>query len=232
MSYGLIVKNNDNKTFISPNITPMNFVKRTDILFKKFKRGEFSLDTDIPDNYVVLPFVRVINTNNSTPNYAAIRVTGLTSKNGMRVITFRQDNVNSDVTVEVYLFSNYVPKLTKYGLEIYNEKQEMVYNNACLPLEIYFLKKPDTHLFGKDYGDKKTDSVMIDLGHPVAAISTSYGLKSFHAGAQNGHATYHIFSTAINYSVGLHLMYHNEGKYKGAYPDIGDIAYIDTRKYQ
>lgn len=232
MSYGLIIKNSENKAFISPNITPMNFIKRVDVTIDGGMVRTARFNTGIPCNYVILPFIRVININSRDPYWAPIRMLELTSENGMHVITLQKKEQRSISNVEVYLFSNFVPKLTKYGLEIYNENQEMVYNNACLPLEFSFIKKPDVYLFGEETGYKKRDSIMIDLGFPVAAISTSYGLKSFHAGAQNGHITYYIFSTAIDTCVGLHLQSKDEGKYRGVYPNIGDIAYIDTRKYQ
>ena len=232
MSYGLIIKNSEDKAFISPNITPMNFIKRVDLTIDGGTVRTARFNTGIPCNYVILPFIRVININSRDPYWAPIRMLELTSENGMHVITLQKKEQRSISNVEVYLFSNFVPKLTKYGLEIYNENQEMVYNNACLPLEFSFMKKPDVNLFGEEYGYKKRDSIMIDLGFPVAAISTSYGLKSFHVGAQNGHITYYIFSTAIDTCVGLHLQSRDEGKYRGVYPKIGDIAYIDTRKYQ
>ena len=232
MSYGLIIKNSENKAFISPNITPMNFIKRVDVTIDGGSERTARFNTGIPCNYVILPFIRVININSPVHNWAPIRMLELTSENGMYVITLKKLYQYSISIVEVYIFSNFVPKLTKYGLEIYNEKQEMVYNNTCLPLELSFMKKPDLYLFGEEYGDKKRDSIMINLGFPVAAMSTNYGLKSFHAGAQNGHITYYIYSIAIDTSVGLHLQIKDEGKYRGAYPNIGDIAYIDIRKYQ
>lgn len=229
MSYGLTIKNDEGKTFISPNVTPMNFIKKMNIWIPKRNGYPIRkyLDTGIADNYIVLPFIRAITPKDIAP----AMVSRMLSKNGVKVIEILHEKY-IEYTLEVYLFANFVPKLTNYGLEIYNDSHQIIYNNTCNPLEINFIKKPNPRLFGEETGYKERSSIMIDIGHPIAALCTSYGLKSFHAGPQNGHATYHIFSTAINNSVGLQLIYKNEGKYQGRYPNIGDIPYIDVRKYK
>lgn len=229
MSYGLTIKNDEGKTFISPNVTPMSFIKKMNIWIPK-RTGypiRKHLNTGIADNYIVLPFIRAIGYEDRAP----AMVSGMLSQNGVKVIEILHEGY-IEYTLEVYLFANFVSKLTNYGLEIYNENHDIIYNNACKPLEMEFLKRPDYTLFGKENEMKLRDSIMVEIGHPVAALCTSYGLKSFHAGAQNGHTTHHIFSTAINNSAGLQLIYKNEGKYRGRYPSIGDIPYIDVRKYK
>lgn len=229
MSYGLTIKNNEGKTFISPNVTPMNFIKKMNIWIPKRSGGTTKkyLDTGITDNYTVLPFIRAVGGHNLAP----AMLSRIFSKNGIITIEITHYGY-LEYNLEVYLFANLVPKLTNYGLEIYNENHDVIYNNTCRPLEMEFLKKPDHSLFGKDNAGKLRDSVMIDMGHPVAALCTSYGLKSFTSGANVGWVTYHLFSTAINNSAGLNLIHQGGGKFRLKYPHIGDIPYIDIRKYE
>lgn len=228
MSYGLTIKNDEGKAFISPNATPMNFIKKMDIWINKASLNQRKyLNTGISDNYIMLPFIRAIEDHNNAP----AMVGRLLSIDGAKVIEIVHEGYYP-FNLEVYLFANYVPKLTNYGLEIYDENHDIIYNNTCQPLEIHFLKKPDHRLFGQNGEMKERDNIMIDIGFPVAALCTSYGLKSFHIGAQNGHIEYDIFSTAIKNSVGLHLKPGKQGKYAFKYPNIGDIPYIDVRKYK
>lgn len=229
MSYGLTIKNNEGKTFISPNLTPMNFIKKMNIWIPRNNRSPAKkyLDTGITDNYTVLPFIRAVGGY----DWAPVMLSSIFSKNGIIIIEITHDGW-VEYNLEVYLFANLVPKLTNYGLEIYDENHYVIYNNECRPLEMKFSKKPDHSLFGKDNSRRERNSVMVDIGHPVAALCTSYGLKSFTSGANVGWVTYHIFSNAINNSVGLNLIYQGEGKFRLRYPSIGDIPYIDTRKYE
>lgn len=229
MSFGLIIRGNDEKTFITPNVTPVNFIKKITVNVPESRnKQKISVNTFIPDKYIVLPFIRAVNLRWRT---ASARLIQSNPINGYK--TFIIDAVSDGFELEIYLFANFIPKLTNYGLEIYNKGQDLVYNNLCQPLEIKFCPKPDLYFFGQNGESKLRDMIMIEQGFPVAALCTSYGLKSFTIGANGGHLTYHIFSTAIGSQVGLHLLvYTSSDKYQYNYPQIGDIAYIDTRKYQ
>lgn len=227
MSYGLTIKNDVGQTFISPNVTPMNFIKKMVAYIPRgsIKWNKLYLNTGISDSYIVLPFVRAIGTNN-----ASAMVTGVRSSNGIKMIEITYCD-NLDFTLEVYLFANFVPKLTNYGLEIYNDEHKIVYNSSCKPLEIAFCKVPDHNLFGKNRGFKSCNHIKVNMGFPVAVLCTVYGSKMFNVDVM-GLAIYDIFSTAINESACLHLFFNIKGKHVTTFPKIENIPYIDIRKYQ
>lgn len=230
MSYGLVIKNNISETFISPNVTPLNFIKKIDIWIPKceLRRKYLYLNTGIPENYIVLPFIRVVGETENAPGM----ISKIRSENGMKIIEITHCH-HSGFSLEIYLFANFVPKLTNYGLEIFNDNNEIVYNNTCKPLDMQFCKKPDFNLFGKTKGIKERESVMVNLGFPVAVLCTVYGNRVYDD-RWLGLAVFDIFCTAINESAGFHVLLNVKATHKDItkYPNLGDIPFIDVRKYQ
>lgn len=233
MSYGLSIINKNGKTFITPDVTPLNFIKKINVWIPSKNGGGLGyvyLNTEISEEYIVLPFIRALNVN-----YAYARVSGSKIENSQTILIFEHYEYYSSggYWIEVYLFSNFAPASPNYGIEIINKKGNVVYNNLCKPLDINYMEKPDHNLFGINNSIKERNSIMTNIGYPVASLCTSYGLKSFNVGSQNGSVTYSIFSTAIGDNLGLHLLwYRSDGRFVLNYPNIGNIVYIDVRKYQ
>lgn len=228
MSYGLTIKNNEGQTFISPNVTPMNFIKKINVRVPKgdIKIKKININTEIPDSYIVLPFIRAVGAIEDAP----AMITSLQSRDGMKFIEISYC-YNFSFNLEIYIFANYVPKTTNYGLEIYNERNSIIFSNACKPLEIEFCNVPDHNLFGKNKQSIARNSLKVDLGHPVAVLCTVYGSKLFSMPVL-GLVIFDIFSTAINDSACIHLLFNVKGKNISNFPKIENIPYIDVRKYQ
>lgn len=228
MSYGLTIKNNAGQVFISPNVTPMNFIKKINVTIPRgnIKIRKININTGISDAHIVLPFVRAVGLIEDAP----AMVSSVRSINGFKFIEIAYSN-NFEFNLEVYLFANYVPRLTSYGLEIYNEKHNLVYNNSCKPLEMDFCRVPDHNLFNKSKQTLERNSLKIELGFPVAVLCTVYGSKLFNL-PTFGNLIFDIFSTAINESVCLHLLVNIKGKHITNFPKIENIPFIDIRKYQ
>lgn len=143
MSYGLQFFRSDGSLWISPDVTPLNYIGKISY------GGVGSFTTSIPSNKNLMLFVR-----NSSAN-AASRIT-TTISGGVWIINVIQSNSGG----EIYLFSNMVTTTSGWGVAVYNTSGEMVWNTDMRPLQIFTVGNP--------YGVSQNGNYSIETGVQVA----------------------------------------------------------------
>lgn len=143
MAFGLQIFRDDGSLWISPDVTPLNYVGK--IAFNETG----VITTSIPSGKNLIVFVR---------NNAASSATRMTTSKSGSVWTINITNTNSTGTL--YLFSNMVTSTTGYGVAVYNASKEMVWNTDMLPLQVFTVNNP--------YGVSQTGNYSIETGTQLA----------------------------------------------------------------
>ncbi|MEQ6281122.1 hypothetical protein [Kluyvera huaxiensis] len=143
MSFGLKIFRDDGSLWISPDVTPLNYIGKVNFS----SAGTFT--TTIPSNKNLMIFLR------NTTAASATRVT--TSNSGaFWVITIAQTNSGG----VLYLFSNMVLNTSGWGVAVYNSVGEMVWNTDMLPLQMFMVNNP--------YGVSQSGNFSVETGVQVA----------------------------------------------------------------
>ncbi|EKJ8218458.1 hypothetical protein [Citrobacter sedlakii] len=142
MAYGLQIFRNDGSLWISPDVTPLNFMGKV-----RFSNGV--VNTGIPSNKSLMFFVR-----HDGPHGAGIFIPS--NSGGSWIITVTYANYSGDI----YLFSNHVKSQHGWGVAVYNSAQEMVWNTDMRPLQVFRLNNPQ--------GINQNAAFTVAAGRPVA----------------------------------------------------------------
>ncbi|HCD3187927.1 TPA: hypothetical protein NBM92_002225 [Klebsiella oxytoca] len=146
MAYGLQIFRDDGSLWMSPDVTPMNFIKKI-----RFNAGSGELATGIPEGKSIAFFVRHDQEHGR----------GLFSqiKNGGQWNIKYKD---ARVAGYLYIFANWVNKTSGYGVAVYNAGAEMVWNTGMLPLQLTYIDNP--------YGVDQRGDITIGVGFNVAVL--------------------------------------------------------------
>ncbi len=122
--YGLKIYREDGSLFISPDVTPMNYVG------KYRYTGNGSIQLDIPGTASIMPFLRNDNVNGAT------HLTWAVSGGKWHI------NVNTVGAGWIYVFATIVTVEHGFGLAVYDSNGKMTWNTDCLPLDIMSVPNP------------------------------------------------------------------------------------------
>lgn len=144
--YGLKIYRDDGSLFMSPDVTPMNYIGK----YRYTANGTIQLD--VPDTASLMPFIRNDNVNGAT------HITWSTSGGKWRI------SVNTTGAGWIYVFANIVTVEHGTGMAVYDADGKMTWNTDCLPLEIMTVPNPWD-------GTSMTSAVYdVNVGVPVAVM--------------------------------------------------------------
>lgn len=142
MAYGLQIFRDDGSLWISPDVTPLNYMGKI-----SFANG--TVDTGISSSKSLMFFVR-----HNGPDGAGTFIPNNSGSTWEITIT------GSNYSGLIYLFSNTVKSQSGYGVAVYNSSGEMTWNTDMLPLQVLKVNNP--------YGVTQTGSFTVSAGVPVA----------------------------------------------------------------
>lgn len=211
MSYGIKIFRDDGSLFISPEVTPMNFITRY-----RFT-GPTTFHTDIPATANVISFIRNDNVNGAA--YVIPKAV-----NGKWDLALNGNNNGG----YVYVFANIVPITSGVGLAVYNAAGEMTWNTDCLPLELNFVNNP-----WNGSGSGAGANYDVNVGLPAAVVS---GMSSTFLIPLDPGTTLYIYGTltarAYGNIVGGREIYSEQIDGQPPTPLFKkQYIYIDTRLY-
>ncbi len=122
--YGLKIYRDDGILFMSPDVTPMNYVG------KYRYTDNCIIQLSVPDTANIMPFIRNDDVNGVT------HLTWATSGGKWYI------NVNTSGAGWVYVFANIVTVEHGIGLAVYDVNGRMIWNTDCLPLAIMTAPNP------------------------------------------------------------------------------------------
>lgn len=143
MAYGLQIFRDDGSLWVSPDVTPLNFIGK--IAFG----GTGTITTSVPSGKSLMVFIR---------NDAASAATRITTSNAGAVWTITITQTTSGGLL--YLFANMVTSSTGFGVAVYNAAGEMTWNTDMLPMQFFAVNNP--------YGVSQTGNYSIDTGVQIA----------------------------------------------------------------
>jgi hypothetical protein len=143
MPYGLEIFREDGSLWISPDVTPLNYIGKMTFT------GTGGITTSVPSGRNLLVFIR---------NNAASAATRITTSNAGSTWVINITQTNSTGTL--YLFSNMVTTTSGYGVAVYNASGQMVWNTDMLPLQVFNVSNP--------YGVSQTGNYTIETGVQLA----------------------------------------------------------------
>lgn len=211
MSYGLKIYREDGSLFISPDVTPLNYIG-------KFRfEGNTTLFTGVPASVNIMSFIR-----NDTSTGAAYVIP---------VQSGGQWNLSVDTNNSsgyVYVFADVVTVTTGIGLAVYNAYGKMVWNTDCIPLQINYVDNPYNGT-----GSGPNVNYDVDVGVPAAVIS---GMSSTYLIALNPAESLYIYGTMVARAYGNIVgAYARDGEQVHGIPPTArfkkQYLYIDTNFY-
>jgi hypothetical protein len=143
MTYGLQIFRDDGSLWMSPDVTPLNYIGK--IAFG----GTGTITTSVPSGKNLMVFIR---------NDVATSATRITTSNAGAVWTITITQTNSGGLL--YLFANMVTSTTGFGVAVYNAAGEMTWNTDMLPMQFFNVNNP--------YGVSQTGNYSIDTGVQIA----------------------------------------------------------------
>lgn len=207
MSYGLQIMKDDGTLWVSPEVTPLNFISKTQI---QATEGA-SYQSSVPSSKNAVFFVR----------YNAVGVVSFDDSdiNGYRGLTVKKTlNVS---TVDIYCFANLAIRKSDYGIFIFNSSGELVYSCDMKPLEI---KSTGISVSG--------DGTIIDMGTPVAVMPFFSGRTSQSNSSLGGYNIFDYHTGATGNSVLNRRLQISSGASGGAGFAYQNTAfYIETNIY-
>lgn len=185
MAYGLQIFRDDGSLWMSPDVTPINYIGNLRY------GGTGALVTSVPSYKTLMVFIR---------NDAAAAGTRITLNNSGA--TWVINIIQTESSGFIYLFSNMVTSTSGWGVAVYNGAGEMVWNTDMLPLQFFTVPNP--------YGIDQTGSFAIQTGIQLAVApgicstwlapldpgAGKYLWGEIHAGA-NGSVIYGVRSNGI-----------------------------------
>ncbi|MCB5312089.1 hypothetical protein [Yersinia intermedia] len=146
--YGFAVRNSAGRLWMSPDVTPMNFIEK--LTFTATGGIVNTMVTSVPRDVPITFFVK----------YSSKYSFDVEEVNGASTRTYLLRAFHSaTVTVTMYVFATMVPRLSKYGLNIYNKMGALVYSAQMRPLEInQYTVTGNLHAYD------------IDMGEPIAVM--------------------------------------------------------------
>lgn len=136
--------------WMSPDVTPLNLVKRVDLTIRTGTFGQI-IKTEIPGNRAIVFFTRIFSDNIGV---AAVPL----NKNGQWNIEIRASRnaagTAESVKIRFYIFSNFVPEnvSSDWGIQYFNRKGELTWTGDMIPLEVYVGVTPDYSYSDVDVG--------------------------------------------------------------------------------
>lgn len=146
MAYGLQIFREDGSLWMSPDVTPMNFIAKI-----RFNAGGGDLYTGIPDWKSIVFFVRH-DREHGLGRFTQVKI------NGQWVIRYNTARVSGSL----YVFANWVNVTSGYGIAVYNAGGEMVWNTDMLPLQVTYIDNP--------YGVDQRGDITLPVGFNVAVL--------------------------------------------------------------
>ncbi|UTJ46570.1 hypothetical protein NLZ15_17240 [Atlantibacter subterranea] len=143
MTYGLQIFRDDGSLWMSPDVTPINYIGNLRY------SGVGALVTSVPSSKALMVFIR---------NDAAAAGTRITLNNSGT--TWVINIIQTESSGLIYLFSNMVTSTSGWGVAVYNSAGEMTWNTDMLPLQIFTVANP--------YGINQTGSYSIETGVQLA----------------------------------------------------------------
>ncbi|WP_061284692.1 hypothetical protein [Kluyvera cryocrescens] len=209
--YGLKIYRDDGSLFISPDVTPMNYVG------KYRYTGNGTIQLDIPDTASIMPFLRNDDVNGAT--HLTWTVSG-----GKWWI-----NVNTTGAGWVYVFATIVTVEHGYGLAVYDSNGKMTWNTDCLPLDINATPNP----WNGAPINSSTVKIDVDVGLPAAimpGICSNYLLIL--SSSEHIYIYGSMVARAYGNIVGAHVWDGTQINSQPPSPRFRkDFIYIDTRLY-
>jgi len=124
MAYGLKIYRPDGSLWISPDVTPLNYMGRIGF-------GNGTYNTGIPSNKSLMFFAR-----HDAPHGAGLFVPNNSGATWVITVT------NAAAGGQLYLFSNHVINQHGYGVAVFNAAGEMVWNTDMRPLQVFRIANP------------------------------------------------------------------------------------------
>lgn len=148
--YGGEILSEKGIVWMSPDVTPLNLVKRVDLTITTGTFGQI-IKTEIPSNRPIVFFTRVFS---DKIGLAAV----ILNRNGQWSIEIRASRsatgVAESVKIRFYIFSNFVPKYVSsdWGIQYFNKKGDLTWTGDMIPLEVYAGKAPNDRNYTVDVG--------------------------------------------------------------------------------
>jgi len=208
MPYGLQIFRSDGSLWISPDVTPLNYIGKMQFS----STGTYA--TSIPASKSMMVFLR-----NDAGGVGTML--SQSTANGAWQINITQTGSSGTL----YLFSNMVTTSHGYGIATYNSAGEMIWNTDQLPLQVLSVTNP--------YGASQTGSFSINTGIQLAV---SPGICSTYIAPINpaaGQFLYGAMFTGANGTTiyGSRAYAIQVGGALPAYKYKENFYYIDISKY-
>ncbi|UBX30823.1 hypothetical protein [Arsenophonus apicola] len=148
--YGGKIISEKGTVWISPDVTPLNLVKRVDLTITTGTFGQI-IKTEIPNNRPIVFFTRVFS---DKIGVAAVPL----NSNGQWSLEIRAarnaKGTTESVKIRFYIFSNFVPKdvSSDWGIQYFNAKGELTWTGDMIPLEVYSGVAPNDSNYKVDVG--------------------------------------------------------------------------------
>lgn len=146
-AYGLKVFRDDGSLFISPDVVPLNYIKKVQYYFNL---NPYRISTGIPADRSIKFFIRT-----TTDEYGGAIVKPVNSGGYWDLEVSR-----SHGSGYIYLFANMVTKTSGYGVAVYNQSGQMTWNTDMIPLQLYSIRNPS--------GISDRNQIRIPVGFNVA----------------------------------------------------------------
>lgn len=130
-SYGMKIFKDDGSLFISPDVTPLNYIGK--IKYRNTSQT-YTIPTIVPSDKSIRYF---INTTSGSRGGAIVKAF---QSGGFWHLEFSRGYGEG----YVYIFSNMVTKSSGYGIATYNSNGEMMWNTDMIPLQMFQTSNPST----------------------------------------------------------------------------------------
>lgn len=145
MSWGVELFRDDGSLFTSPDVSPLNLVQ------KLYVGADAAVQTNVPIDRACMVFIRNDNA------YEGARITRFNSNGYWAIQTLGCIGNNW-----LYIFSNYVPNPSGWGVQTYDAYGTPLWNTGLRPLQII--------RHGNPFGLSQQSNAVIDVGYPVAVV--------------------------------------------------------------
>lgn len=152
MSYGLEIYRSDGSLWVSPEVTPLNYMGKI-----RFGVGNSTVTTNVPITKSMTYFVRH------------------DKEHGLGIFTMVKGSTNYNIKITnaryagyIYVFANHVLNEHGYGIAVYNQSGQMTWNSEMRPLQIIPVNNP----YGVDQRGDITISVDFNAAISPGVVST------------------------------------------------------------
>jgi hypothetical protein len=129
MAFGGQILRSNGTYWLSPDYTPLNMVKRTDVSYTATGNVQY-YDTGVATSRPCIVFLK-INTNGDGANCGGY----LIQRNG--TWQYQINGTPTAISVRWYVFSNYVSTPQAYDIAYYNASSVATWNGSSRPLQVF-----------------------------------------------------------------------------------------------